>query len=433
MVLYSLLLTVGLTVSAPVWLWRMVTTGRYREGLGERLGFVPRRLVEAVRGREVVWVHAVSVGEALAAERMVAELRERLGEGWVVVVSSTTATGQKVAREKFGAGTVFYLPLDFAWPVRRYLRALRPKVLVLMENEMWPRLLTECNRRGIPATVVNARVSDRSFAQSGWWVRMWRRMMLLVTEFLAQGPETEQRLIAMGVPAERIRVTGNLKYDLPAVVRGSIAQRLKELRGTSRVIVAGSTHPGEERLLLDAWPRVLRGAPDVILVIAPRHPHRFGDVAELIGASGSPWVRGADLLGPDAALGGGTIVLLDTIGDLASVYSVAQAAFLGGSLIPHGGQNPLEAARFAVPTIMGPHYQNFREIVEGMEEAGAGPRILRQADSGAPIPMHELLAGALIDRVRYGQDEGKRAKLFYESQAGSTKKTVDAVLELMGA
>jgi 3-deoxy-D-manno-octulosonic-acid transferase len=223
MAVYSLVLVAALVLGAPYWLARMVFSakerGRYRAGLAGRLGRVPAELRAAVAGRQVVWVHAVSVGEVLAATRLVAELEAALGEGWAIVVSTTTATGQGLARERFGAGGVgagraFYYPLDFAWAVRAYLDAIKPKLLVLMESELWPRMLVECRRMGIPVAVVNARVSDRSFAR-GMRVRaVWRRVLGMVGLFLAQSEEDARRLVAMGARAESVRVVGNLKYDV---------------------------------------------------------------------------------------------------------------------------------------------------------------------------------------------------------------------------
>ncbi len=207
--LYSSLLLAVLVLGAPYWLARMVFSsksgGRYRAGLGERLGRVPAVLRAVVAGRRVVWVHAVSVGEVLAATRLVRELEEALGEGWVIVVSTTTATGQKLARERFGAERVFYYPLDFAWAVRAYLRALEPRMLVLMESELWPRMLVECRRAGVPVAVVNARVSDRSFAR-GLKVRaVWGKVLGMVGLFLAQSEEDGRRLVEMGARAGGVR------------------------------------------------------------------------------------------------------------------------------------------------------------------------------------------------------------------------------------
>ena len=432
---YSLLLALGLGLSAPWWLWRMATSGRYRAGLSERLGQVPRQLQAAVAWvageRRVVWVHAVSVGEVLAVERLVSELREAL-PGWVIAVSTTTATGQEVARKRLAGGPVFFFPLDFAFAVRRYLEVLRPSLVVLVESELWPRLLVECERARVPVAVVNARVSDRSFRRTMPVRALWRQMAAKVTVFLAQGEESAGRLRELGVAEERVRVCGNLKYDLPPVREGVMARRIGELRGASTIIVAGSTHEGEEKLLLEAWPRVLGGAPDVILVIAPRHPERFQSVGELLSASGFQWVRATELLGPGAMLPGGTLVLLDTIGDLGSVYRVASAAFIGGSLVPKGGHNPLEAARFGVPTIMGPSYENFREIVEAMKAESGVPSILQPIGPDAGIPVVDLLSTALIDAPRYWQSFGRRSQEFYEGQAGATKRTVEALVALVG-
>ncbi len=427
MLLYSLALALVFVLGAPYWLVRMATSGRYRAGLAGRLGRVPAPLRAAVAGRQVVWVHAVSVGEVLAATRLVRELAERLGESWIIVVSTTTATGQVLACERFASAVitgarVFWYPLDCGFAVRAYLRALKPRLLVLMESELWPRMLVECRRGAVPVAVVNARVSDRSFAR-GMKVRiLWGWLLRKVTRFLAQSEQDASRLIAMGVPAEAVEVTGNLKYDVRAAPENAMVQRLGRLRGASRVIVAGSTLEGEEQMLLDAWPEVLRAAPEMLLVLAPRHPERFAPVHALLQASGYPVLLCSQLAQFQARVTGGTILLLDTIGDLASVYSVAQAAFIGGSLVPRGGHNPLEAAQFGVPILMGQSYENFRAIVEGMRQA----RAIR-------ITTPERLAQDLMDCVQDGQELGSSARRFFLAQAGATARTVDALLALLSA
>jgi 3-deoxy-D-manno-octulosonic-acid transferase len=427
MLAYSALLMVGLVVSSPWWLTRMFTTERYREGLRERLGGVPARLREAVRGfadeRRVVWVHAVSVGEVLAASRLVGELETELsseGEAWRVVVSTTTRTGQALARERFGAERVFYFPLDFAWSVRAYLRVLRPAALVLMESELWPRVLWECVRAAVPVAVVNARVSDRSFARAMRVRGVWGRVLQKVSLWLAQSEEDARRLVAMGARAECVQAIGNLKYDVRAPKDNAISQRLRGLRGPSRMIVAGSTLASEEEMLLAAWPGVLRSGPDLILILAPRHPERFGEVAALVRRAGYEPILCSELSDARTNLPGGSILILDTLGDLASVYSVASAAFIGGSLVPRGGHNPLEAARFGVPLVMGGSYENFREVVEGL-----------RADGGVRIIDEQQLAEALIDAAGHDQSSGVRAKEFYESRAGATQRAVEAVVRLV--
>jgi 3-deoxy-D-manno-octulosonic-acid transferase len=229
-----LLLVVGLAVCSPWWLARMV---RYRVGMSERLGRVPVELRTVVAGRQVVWVHAVSVGEVLAATRLVTELEAALGAGWVAVVSTTTATGQALAKERFGAERVIFYPLDFAWAVRAYLRALQPKLLVLMESELWPRMLVECGRAGVPVAVANARVSDRSYARAMRVKAVWGRVLRRVDLFLAQSEEDVRRLKAMGARADAVRAIGNLKYDIRAAKASRVAELIREAAAGRPIVV----------------------------------------------------------------------------------------------------------------------------------------------------------------------------------------------------
>jgi 3-deoxy-D-manno-octulosonic-acid transferase len=428
MLAYSALLTLALTLSAPWWLIRMATTDRYREGLKQRLGFVPAGLRAYAANHRVVWLHAVSVGEVLAASRLITELEAALGEGWRIVISTTTRTGHALAKQRFGTDApehdparIFYLPLDFAFATRAYLNALRPAALILMESELWPRLLHECRTRNIPVAVANARVSDRSFRRAMKVRALWKQLVRKPTLWLAQSDEDARRLSALGARIETIQNVGNLKYDIRAAEKNSMAKLINELRGASRLVVAGSTLANEEALLLEAWPRILRAGPDMILLIAPRHPERFSEVFGLIQQSGYKAVLCSELNEASEKLTGGTILLLDTIGDLASVYSVAVTALIGGSLIPKGGHNPLEAAQFGVPILMGPFYENFRDIVEGLKQAWAIGIVAEDRE----------LSEAVINFARHGKEWGERAKGFYSSQTGATARTVTAILSMM--
>jgi 3-deoxy-D-manno-octulosonic-acid transferase len=464
MALYSFLLTLGLAVSAPWWVARLA---RYRAGMGQRLGRVPAAVRTVVAGRRVVWVHAVSVGEVLAATRLVREMEEALGVGWVVVVSTTTATGQALARERFGAGSaggdsgrVFYYPLDFAWAVRATLRALKPEILVLMESEIWPRMLVECGRAGVPVAVVNARVSDRSFAR-GMRVRtVWGRVLRRVDLFLAQSEEDARRLVAMGARAEAVKAIGNLKYDAQAARASRVTELIKEAAAGRAIVVAGSTvggtkdgDPNEESWLTTIWQGM---DVEALLVLAPRHPERFQTVWE-DAARESATVRATELLAgkegtqfsyqvrepgdrrPD-------IVVLDTIGDLAAVYSTADVAFVGGSLIKRGGHNPLEPAQFGVPIIMGPSFENFREIVTRMQTAQA----ICITAGEAQLPSEKAQAGQLYRSEIYAMRDsleaemlrlltdreaaramGKRGRRVFEEQQGATGRAVAALVGLV--
>ena len=421
--LYSVLLLAVLVVGAPYWLVRMATSGRYRAGLAGRLGFLPEGLRSAVAGRKVVWLHAVSVGEVMAASALIRELQVALPQ-WVIAISTTTATGQQLARERFSESPVFYLPLDFKFAVRRYLRVLRPRMVVLMESELWPRLLLECKAQGVPVAVVNARVSDRSFPRYMRLRRLWRPLLEEVSLFLAQSEETAERLRRIGAPAERVRVTGNLKYDVRAGGESALTEMLRgRLDGDARVVVCGSTADGEERMLLEAWPAVLAAEPGAVMVLAPRHPDRFRAVAELVEERGLAVVRASEFRERQAAVVAGSVFLLDTIGDLASVYALGSVAFVGGSLVTKGGQNPLEAARFGVPVVMGPSYENFREIVESMEEARAICVVTASE-------LSKVLEGMLRDRGA-AVAMGERGRAVFEAQAGATARTVDALMALV--
>jgi 3-deoxy-D-manno-octulosonic-acid transferase len=425
---YSLLLLAVLVVGAPYWLLRMATSGRYRTGLTGRMGLVPLRLRAVVRGREVIWVHAVSVGEVLAAARLVTELSVALGDQWVVVVSTTTATGQALAQERLGAARIFFYPLDIGWAVRAYMKALRPQMLVLMESELWPRMLVECAKNSVPVVVVNARVSDRSFPRYMRLQRLWRPLLGKVSLFLAQSAETADRLVRIGAPVERVKISGNLKYDIRVGGENSLAEMVREhLPMGAKVVVCGSTLEGEERILLEAWTAVLANEPRAVMVLAPRHPDRFSAVAGMVAAKGFGLVRASEFRGVaetgDCELEAGSVFLLDTIGDLAAMYGLGAVAFVGGSLVPKGGHNPLEPAQFGVPVVMGPSYENFREIVEVMLESDA-VRIVSTSSLGAQVT--EMLRDKAAARAL-----GARGRAVFEAQAGATGRTVEALMGLL--
>jgi 3-deoxy-D-manno-octulosonic-acid transferase len=423
MMVYSSLLLAALVLGAPYWLVRMASSGRYRAGLRGRLGVVPEGLRTAVAGRDVIWVHAVSVGEVLAATQLVRELKAALPE-WVVAVSTTTETGQRLATERLTGSPVFYLPLDFAFAVRRYLRVLRPRMLMLMESEFWPRLIEECAKGGVPVVVANARVSDRSFPRYMRLRRLWRPFLEMISLFLAQSQETAERLVKIGAPPERIRVTGNLKYDVRAGSDSALTEMLRErLPAGAKVLVCGSTLEGEEQLLLEAWPAVLAAEPAAVMVLAPRHPDRFVTVATTVAGSGFASMRASDFRQRPGAVAMGSVFLLDTIGDLASIYGLATAAFVGGSLVPKGGHNPLEPAQFGVPVVIGPSFENFREVVEGMR-AGDAIRIVSP----------EMIAVMLVAMLRDTENAralGERGRRVFEAQTGATARTVQALTALL--
>ena len=414
-VLYSVALFLVLLIGSPYWIFRMATSGKYREGLSERLGFVPGRLRK--HGKQpVIWLHAVSVGEVLAASSLIAQLSAR-ADGYRVVISTTTRTGQKIARDRFGADHVFYFPLDFAFAVRAYLRALQPRLLVLLETEFWPRMLSECHRRQIPIAVVNARISDRSWPRYHKLRKFWRKLLAPLALVLAQSEEDAERLMAVG--AGNVEVSGNLKFDIRVLRPAPVTQALQQfLHPEQKVVVCGSTLEGEEEMLLDAMPG------SCITILAPRHPERFTAVAQLLKRRDARWLRRSEWLRAPERLRPGTVLLLDSIGELASVYSVATLAFIGGSLAPSGGHNPLEPAQFAKPILMGPHYENFRSMVEVLKSV--------QAIQIVTTSNLRMAIADLLERPDEAAAMGERARAIFDSEAGGTDRTLTRLLQLVG-
>jgi 3-deoxy-D-manno-octulosonic-acid transferase len=443
---YNFALFVALIVGAPWWLWRTAFTRRYREGLMERLGRVPRRLVAASDSvlssgssivptssvsRPLIWLHAVSVGEVLAVTGLVKALESAM-PGYSIVVSTTTRTGQALARERFASNQVFYCPLDLPWAVSAYLDALQPRLLILVETEFWPNLLHGCFHCEIPVAVVNARISNRSWPRYRRLCWFWRPLLARLSRVLAQSQTDADRLLELGCLPDCVSVAGNLKFDVRAAQESGATRYLRSVSAGLRFIVAGSTLEGEESELVEVWPRLLAEDPQLVLVLAPRHPERFSTVGALLQKSGALWNKRSGWPSEASAaqraprmLRPGEIVLLDTIGELASVYSLASVAFVGGSLVPAGGHNPLEPAQFAVPIVMGPHYANFAAIVDSLRSHDA-LRIAGKEELGS------TLIKLLGDRTT-AKAMGGRAKEVFDREAGATDRCVTAIRALLGA
>ena len=420
---YNLALVVTLAVTSPWWLFKMATAEKYRD-LTKRLGSLPPLLLQNTAASQVVWIHAVSVGEVLAITRLVEELNA-VFPTCRVVVSTTTRTGQALARQRFGIGRVFYCPLDLPWAVASVMKALQPEMLILAETEFWPNLLTACFRRNVPVVVVNARISDRSWLRYLRLRRLWKPFLSRLSAVLAQSDLDAQRLRAIGCRPDAVSVAGNVKFDVRAPRESEATRILNGIGGRLRFLVAGSALEGEEAALLAAWPALLKADPQLAMVLAPRHPDRFAGVASLIAGAGFPWTQRSAWTGSDTReqIRPGQIILLDTIGELASVYSLASVAFIGGSLVEAGGHNPLEPAQFAVPIVMGPHYANFRAITEDLI-----------AHDAIRIAAPDLLAATLVDLLRDragAQAMGARARQVFEQQSGATARCVAAIRSLL--
>ncbi len=423
---YSALLAFFLLLTLPYWLLQMMRHGKYRAGLRQRFGAVPAAL--AGRGeKSAIWLHAVSVGEIVASSAVVEALRQKF-PSHRVLVSTTTSTGQKFAAQRFGAENVFYFPLDFAFAIRPYLDALRPQLVVVAETEFWPNFLRLAKRSGARVAVINCRISDRSlpgYKRFRFWLpKLLEKTLANVDVFLAQTEEDRKRLIEIGAPESKVTVAGNLKFDVAPPPSPKIVASLREgfsHSGAGPVLVCGSTLEDEEGSLLSAFRNILVIHPKAAMILAPRHPERFAEVAALVENLGFRLCRRSLWSGEPL---GGSVFLVDSIGELAALYSVATVAFVGGSLVPRGGHNILEPALYGVPIVTGNHYENFRDVVNFFASRNA-VRIVGVAE--LPLVFMEL-----IENINERTTLGRNALAALESQRGATVGTVSALLRLMG-
>jgi 3-deoxy-D-manno-octulosonic-acid transferase len=422
-ILLDMVYAAGLIAASPVWVYRMIRHGRYRDGWAQRLGGVPVRYGL----QPVIWIHGVSLGEVNAARPLVAELHRQLPD-FRVAVSSTTDTGIVAARRLFApAHEVFHWPLDFTASVGRALRRMRPALVVLMEGEAWPNFLAACNRRGIPAVIVNGRMSpDKGFPR---YKRLGRFAAKLFNRLAAIGVQDElyaDRFAQLGVDAKKIHLTGMMKFDTvsDAVAGQDELAAAMGLQADEPLLVAGGTGPGEEAILLDAYAKLREEFPDLRLAVIPRKPERFEEVANCIAARGFALARRTQR--PDGAQGdfpAGAVILGDTMGELRKFYSLATCVFVGRSLVPMGGSDMIEAAALGKPTCFGPHTFNFPQA-EALAEHGC--RRVANAE-------------ALVDQVHRwlqpppaANSDGRAAQTYIRSQKGATRRNVELICHLLG-
>jgi 3-deoxy-D-manno-octulosonic-acid transferase len=452
--LYSLLLAVGFVALLPRFLLDTLRHGKYAAGFGERMGRYPRF---DARGRTVIWLHCVSVGETQAARPLVRALLERY-PSHTLVVSTVTETGQQLAREVFAdtATAIFYFPFDWAWTVRRALRIINPSVVLVMETELWPRFLRECGARGIPVALVNGRISDTSFRRYKIIRRFISRVTRDISLAIMQTDTDASRLAALGLAPERIRVSGNVKFDVETeTAKQTLTDELRarfHIDDARPLIVAASTHAPEERMLLEAF-KQLRAASLVAdarhdadarritktnaphahprLLIAPRHPERFDEVATLLDTSGLRWSRrkAQHDATNDAQC---DVILLDTIGELRGVYPLAALVFVGGSLARTGGHNVLEPASYARCIVTGAHTFNFKSIIREFFERDALVQIPDVTDDEAPTVLARVLGELLHDSERR-ERMGDNALAALVENRGATERTIEMLAPIFDA
>ena len=446
---YSLLMGLAAILLTPFWLVQGIRHGKYLTNLGERLGFSFPSLEQLPRERSgAIWLHAVSVGEVLAGLTLAKRLKEVFPDR-PLVVSTTTMTGQALARQRMPfADAVIYFPLDWGFCVRRTLAAVRPALVVVLETEIWPNFLRAASERGVPVVFVSGRISDRSFARSQSWLSL---LGFCLRPFLAdalgraaafwmQSQKDAERVKALGAPADKVHVGGNLKYDLQVPKSTPLADWLEAevvRDGRRPLIVAGSIVATEEPLALIAF-GVLQGEyPKSLMVLAPRKPERFEAAAQFIEDSHQKWVRRSNLrvASPGGQIANGdpaatissdvTVLLLDSIGELASLYRLADGVFVGGSLVASGGHNILEPAAFGKVPVFGQSMENFAEIAERFVTAEAALQVASPEDAG--VSWIELLRNP-----ERNQKMGETARRLVEESRGATERAVSAIRGELG-
>jgi 3-deoxy-D-manno-octulosonic-acid transferase len=410
---YTAMLAGAMTVYAPVALGRKLTRG-VPLNLRARLGLAPR----TARTHRAGWIHAVSVGEAITAMPLVAGLRDRYPD-LPLVVTTVTETGAQVVRERLRALAEHrYFPLDLPGAIDRVADSIDPAFLVCMETELWPNLVRRLHRRGVPVMIANGRLSDRSFRRYTLVRALLKSTLERIRVFAMQSEEDARRIIALGAPAGRVVVTGNMKHDALQVDAGA-AQRWRQRLGLApdrRLWIAGSTHPGEEEAILEAHAMARKACPGLALVVAPRHPDRVAEVAALTARRWPVVLRSA----PPSALEPDAVVILDTVGELAELYAAAEVVFVGGSLVPHGGHNVIEPARLGKPVLFGPHTENFREASALLADSGGG----RIVDGAAALGAR--LVGLLADEGERRR-MGEVARRAIASRQGAVRTTLELV------
>ncbi len=476
---YSLILALGMLLLLPWFFYQALRHKKYLVSAyqSQRLGFLPKGLVPP--GESSIWIHAVSVGEVLAVVPLARRIKE-LFPDLPLLVSTTTLTGQEMAKARLGgpalshstgavADGFFYFPFDWPGSVRRALRRAKPKLVIIAETEIWPHFLREAARAGIPVVFVNSRISDRSFGRYQKVKWFTRSVLAFPAAFLAQTEEDRRRLIELGAPAEKVRVSGNLKYDLAEPPATQLVEELLRgiaLHGRESVLVAGSTMPGEEEIIGAAFAELQGSYPKALWVLAPRHPERFDAVADWVFHRGWRLLRRSQMACPEPApssrracpesstlrsqtdgrsrrgdlrasaagqrdaasaaenMDWPEVLLVDSMGELAGLYRLATVAYIGGSLVRHGGHNPLEPALFARPIVFGASMENFREMARALVNEGAAAVVTDGEE------LKKTLLALSADEARR-QRMGQAARAFVERHRGATERAVAVIREIL--
>jgi len=416
---YSFLLLISHLIYIPLYFVRIKILRGESLFLKERMGF---RIKDVSTKKKSLWIHAVSVGEVLSLQNLIKKIKER-HPAWVIHFSTLTNTGMRVAKEKLvDADNIFFVPLDFSHVARKFFSVLKPRVFVLAESEFWPNLLREAKAQTKGVLLINGRISPRSFKRYLRFKFFTKIILKNIDLFLVQTERDKEKLEKIGVNSSVVKVARNLKSEvnLPLLAKEELLNLKRNLSipATKKVIVAGSTRKGEERKLLEAYTRARSMRENILLILAPRHPERFDEVERICKNFPFKVIR-STLVSPNSQW---DILVLDTIGELAQFYALSDVSFVGGSLVPWGGQNLLEPAFYKKPIFFGPHMENFAFLAEKFVQSGAARIIDKEKD---------LVEMFLIQDEKSLEEMGNKAKVALDSLQGATERTLSAVETFM--
>ncbi|MDT8423610.1 MAG: 3-deoxy-D-manno-octulosonic acid transferase [Desulfuromonadales bacterium] len=411
----------------PYYLLRGVRYGKTRRGIRERLGFYDEARLRKVRNQRVIWVHAVSVGETRAALPLLKALKQEFPRH-TLLLTGVTETGRAVADEIDCVDLTIFFPFDLSWVVSRALRLINPALVIIVETELWPNFVRLAHRRKIPLILVNGRISDRSFPRYRRARLLVAPVMQKVTRFAMQSPTDAERVQILGAAAPKVTVSGNLKFDIQG--QGAADYRLDQVREEFHlpenlvVWAAGSTHPGEEEMVVDVYQQLLSARPELVLLLVPRHPERTRSVAANLRKRGLSCRLRSELTAHSTPLRAGEILLIDTLGEMLKIYALAEVVFVGGSLVAIGGHNVLEAALMGKVAVFGPYMQNFREISEKVMACRAGVQV---------NDVEELFTQTLVllNDPDLRSEMGRAGAKLIAANAGATARTMQVVREVL--
>lgn len=421
--LYDLLLYLSALFLVPYYIVRGLRYGKARHGIRERLGIYQQDLRTILQGRKVIWVHAVSVGETRAALPLLKALRKNYPDAQLVL-SNVTETGRKIASGIKDVDQFIFFPFDLRWIVRKVLNTIQPDLIVLVETEIWPNFVLEAKAQNIPIVLVNGRISDRSFPRYRMAGNILRPILQSISDFCMQSEQDSRRIRHLGATPGRVQVTGNLKFDMatPSIDANDVDQLRDDFNipKASVVWVAGSTHDGEESIINDVYQRLRQICPDLFLILVPRHPERAKQVYDDLEKKNVAVTLRSDVQNLNRAFAPGEVMVVDTLGEMLKLYTLADLVFVGGSFVPVGGHNVLEASLVKKPVLFGPYMNNFKEIA----------RLLRAAHGGLQVKDADDLfrqMKLLLENPTEAERIGDNGRYLLEANQGATEKTLQVV------